>query len=424
MGLDEFVEQVALMRTDNVRERDAPPEDSTDAVSVMTVHSAKGLEFPIVCVAALHKGVETKPPVVAFSKHHGLGARWRDPAAGEEKDDLFQHAIRGERDRREKQESDRLLYVAMTRAEEHLVLSFSGTKKPANWAQVMIEKLYLDLEEPREEVLTRLSPDGREWKLRLRVADRAPELLRGLPGDGPAPAVVEWVAPPEVTEQQDANATVTAVAAFAKCPRAYYLGNYLGFEGRLRKLEDAEELSAGEFGTAVHALLSGTAVMNPDARAVAMAEVFRQSALGRRAARASRVEREFDFLMAVEGLVLRGQIDLWFEEGGETVIVDYKTDTVNAVEAHQRAQDYFMQLRLYALAVERITGRAPDRAWLHFLRPNTAIEVDLTPSLLDSPEQVVRDFQEAQDRGEFPLREGPHCKRCAFFGDLCPAGAQ
>jgi hypothetical protein len=77
--------------------------------------------------------------------------------------------------------------------------------------------------------------------------------------------------------------------------------------------------------------------------------------------------------------------------------------------------------KIYALAMERITGRAPDRAWLHFLRPNTAIEVDLTPSLLDSPEQVVRDFQEAQDQLEFPLREGDHCHRCPFFRDLCPA---
>jgi len=153
-----------------------------------------------------------------------------------------------------------------------------------------------------------------------------------------------------------------------------------------------------------------------------MAEVFKQSALGRRAARASRVEREFDFLMAVEVLVLRGQIDLWFEEGGESVIVDYKTDSVNSMEAHQRAQDYAMQLRLYALAVERMTGRPADHAWLYFLRPNTAIEVDLRLSLFDSPEQVVRDFQEAQEKLEFPLREGPHCGRCPFFKDLCPSG--
>ena len=42
--------------------------------------------------------------------------------------------------------------------------------------------------------------------------------------------------------------------------------------------------------------------------------------------------------MAVEDLVMRGQVDLWFEEGGELAIVDYKTDAVTAAEAHRRAR--------------------------------------------------------------------------------------
>jgi CRISPR/Cas system-associated exonuclease Cas4 (RecB family) len=138
--------------------------------------------------------------------------------------------------------------------------------------------------------------------------------------------------------------------------------------------------------------------------------------------RATRVEREFDFLMAVEDLVIHGQVDLWFEEGGELVIVDYKTDSVTAAEAHRRARDHALQLQLYALAVERFAGRAPDHAWLHFLRSNTVVEVDLTPSLLERPEQIVRDFEEAQSKLEFPLNEGERCRRCAFWRDLCPAG--
>jgi CRISPR/Cas system-associated exonuclease Cas4 (RecB family) len=81
-----------------------------------------------------------------------------------------------------------------------------------------------------------------------------------------------------------------------------------------------------------------------------------------------------------------------------------------------------LQLRLYALAIERFAGRAPDRAWLHFLRPNTLVEVDLEPSLLERPEQVVRDFVDAQSKMEFPLNEGERCRRCPFFRDLCPAG--
>ena len=120
--------ELALVRADNPREPDAPPEDAADAVKVMTVHSAKGLEFPVVFVAAMHKGIDNSIPVIAFSPSIGLGARWRNPAKREDKSDRFQHAIHEERKVREEAESHRLLYVAMTRAEDHLVLSFSGPR--------------------------------------------------------------------------------------------------------------------------------------------------------------------------------------------------------------------------------------------------------------------------------------------------------
>ncbi len=227
-----------------------------------------------------------------------------------------------------------------------------------------------------------------------------------------------------MTEQQDTNATVTALVEFARCPRRYFLGHYLGFDGRPRHMAEAgehEELPANELGTQVHQLLAGSAVADADAEAMRLADNFRNSSLGRRAAKATRVEREFDFLTTVEGLVIRGQVDLWFEDAEELVIVDYKTDAVNLAEAHRRAGDYGLQLRLYGMAVEQLTGRAADRAYLCFLRPNAMVEIDLAPSLIESPSDVVREFQEAQSSLRFPLNEGERCHACPFFRDLCPA---
>jgi CRISPR/Cas system-associated exonuclease Cas4 (RecB family) len=119
--------------------------------------------------------------------------------------------------------------------------------------------------------------------------------------------------------------------------------------------------------------------------------------------------------------VLRGQIDLWFDDGGKMVLVDYKTDRVGAAQAPARAEQYALQLRLYALALERLNGRPPDEAYIYFLRPNTAVPVDLRPSLFDAPEAAVREFREAQERLHFPLHEGEHCRACPHFTRLCPA---
>jgi ATP-dependent helicase/nuclease subunit A len=426
MTLDRFVEELSLIRASNPREPDAPPEDSANAVRVMTVHAAKGLEFPVVIVAALHKGIDTDTGVVAFSPRIGLGARWRNPAVRKDKNDLFQDAIREVRKVREQEESHRLLYVAMTRAEDRLILSFAG-KKPAEWSKVVAGNLQLDTETCREATLEQVALDGKLWNLRVTITDRAPQLLRAAAQDSlqDAAEAVELLDAPALAGQQDANATVTALAKFAKCPREYYLGQYLGFEGRHRAFQEEPEaesdLPADEFGMQVHALLAGATVDQPSREALRLVQVFRESPLGQRASKAKRIEREFDFLMSVEDLVIRGQVDLWFEEAGELVIVDYKTDAVTTVEAHQRARDYELQLKLYAQAVERIAGLAPDRAWLHFLRPNVAIEVDLTPSLLDKPEEIAHDFQQAQASLRFPMNLAEHCRRCQFYRDLCPA---
>jgi ATP-dependent exoDNAse (exonuclease V) beta subunit len=426
MSLDEFVEELSLVREENPREPDAPPEDSSNAVKIMTVHSAKGLEFPVVFVAAIHKGVDTGVPAVAFSRHHGLGARWRNPASGEDKDDLFQHALRQEWKRREEEESSRLLYVAMTRAENHLVLSFSATgRKPANWDKLVCERLALDSAAPQDGIVEYKTRENQPWKARIRTMLEAPPLhaaARPLPEQDH----ILQVALPVVPAQHDSNATVTGLSIFGNCPRKYYLSRYLGFDGHGRKqAEHTGEpvpVDAAEFGSQVHTLLAGNPCPDATPEARRLAEVFTKNLLGQRAARATRIAREFDFVMAMEDLVINGQVDLWFEEGGELVVVDYKTDDVTSTAAHHRARDYAMQLRLYALAVERVAGRTPDRAFLHFLRPNTVVEVDLTPTLIESPEQTVRDFLEAQSKLDFPLNEGDHCKRCAFYRDLCPAG--
>jgi CRISPR/Cas system-associated exonuclease Cas4 (RecB family) len=221
------------------------------------------------------------------------------------------------------------------------------------------------------------------------------------------------------------------VSLFAACPRKYYLSRYLRWEARDRaRLDvseefpgrDAGELGAGELGVQVHGLLAGLNIQNPDPEAVTLAERFHQSALGKAVAQADTVEREFDFLMEIEGIVLRGQIDLWFEHQGRITIVDYKTDQIRFPIDQSRLASYALQLRIYAMAIEKFTGRLPDSAWLYLLRPDQAVEIDLSPSECARACEAVAALRQAQDTLQFPLTEGTHCVRCEFYKALCPAG--
>jgi CRISPR/Cas system-associated exonuclease Cas4 (RecB family) len=150
------------------------------------------------------------------------------------------------------------------------------------------------------------------------------------------------------------------------------------------------------------------------AEAKELSSRFQSSDLGRRAEAATRIEREFDFLFETDDVIVRGQIDLWFEEGGELVIVDYKTDRDEST-----SDGYALQLRLYALALERYAGRRPDRAVLYYLRSNRIVEISLTDADLAAARDAVRELKQAQDQLQFPLKVGDQCRKCLFWGGVC-----
>ena len=426
-SLDDLIEDLERLRDSDPREQDSASEESEDVVRVMTIHSAKGLEFPVVFLPALQAGMNKGMAPALLSPRLGLGVRWRNPVTGHSVKDSLYKEIAEELGAREQAESNRLLYVAMTRAEEHLVLSCSG--KLTNWAGYLTSSWGLALEQPSEDPREQRvsAPDGSSFAVRVLCTDRPPasttQLSLGLDFEAP-----ERVAPAAVSGQYDSSASVTSIALFADCPRRYYLSRYLGWDEERRRFEpdmedeaEREPVDASEFGRHVHGLLAGSVRDGAQPEALALVARFESSELGRRLGRAAAVEREFDFLLEIEEVVLRGQIDLWFEESGEQVIVDYKTDDVAAEEAQSRARFHELQLQLYAVAVERFTGRPLDRAVLYFLRPNLAVAVDATPAALARAVGMVHRFRDAQERQEFPLQVGEHCVRCPFFQGMCPA---
>jgi ATP-dependent helicase/nuclease subunit A len=433
-GLAGLLFEIESLREAVNLESDLSDKDQGDCVQVMTAHSAKGLEFPVTIIAAMDKGTQRNAAPATFTPEFGLGLTWKDPAGKPGStglDDSWQLHNSESLKEREKREANRLLYVAMTRAEEHLILSYSrGKNKPSNWAKMVDQFFESEEQAPADEAQTRTVtlPTGEQFDVSVRVTDAVPPPLRADDLD-PANAEGALTIPrPAAGDQHDSTVNVTSLAVFADCPRKYYLERYIGWNGRFSRFDpeelpaaadandDGDEINAAGLGSLVHEILAGNSGSYPP-EAHRLASVFLESSLGQRAAAATRSAREWDFIVDIEGTLVRGSIDLWFEENGEIVIVDYKTDL------KQRPEAYAPQLALYALAMERAFGKRPSEAWLHYLRSDTAVAVPLDDAAIRRVENLLADLAQAQDALRFDLNEAEHCHTCPFHRNLCPAGS-
>lgn len=412
----------------------ADPGGTKEAVEVLTMHAAKGLEFPVVALASLQSATRGPTPGLLFSADKGIGARWLGPGSRTAVADIAYEFARNDIRDRERQENDRLLYVAMTRAEEHLILSaaFPGAPQRRHWCKPVFARLKID---PKK---------GLPAEPETRTAGGARFLLRGAAGaaaragqtgDRPASESPDLLRPLPPSAQADYSATVTSVSMFAQCPRRYFLSRVLAVEGatapgRARgparsdpEPDEGTEARDGAdpstLGTNVHLYLAGQ-LADPGREGRRLAAAFEEHELGRRAARAEPVERETGFAFAIGDRLLRGTIDLLFEEGGERILVDYKTDRVGRSAPRAADAAYSTQMQLYAAGLAK-AGRPADRAVVFYLRRSLPVDIDVGDGAVRAATRQVDRFFEAQRRGEYPVRTGRHCLWCPHFGGACPA---
>jgi ATP-dependent DNA helicase UvrD/PcrA len=370
--------------------RDADVDVDADAVSLMTIHQAKGLEFDAVFVPCLVEGRLPQP-----------SRRERFPIPP----GLVEPAVRGREDHLA--EERRLSYVALTRARARLYLS---------WA-------------PRYE-------GDRSWR-RSRFLDELLEAAEGEVRELDVPPV--GVAAPKKPARRRPRAeplalSYSALSAYRECPRQHWF--------RYQRRLPAERTAEGHLGDAVHRALRAAAQVRstggdldegtvrglveqawaeesfPDPKLEA---VYRRLAseltlryLGdpEVAAAMFHVEHlELPFETAVNGFRLRGvidRIDAPAAAGEPHVLVDYKTGA--PAPASRLRRD--LQLALYAIGARRELGLEEPRLRIDYLRDGKSITLSADQALLDEAEKLVVELGDGIAAGAFEPRPEP--RRCAL----------
>ncbi len=380
---------LALVREDLAAQREQetarPEELETDAVRVMTIHGAKGLEFRHVYLLGLARNpsrgargaVEFErlpdgPECVLF----GIpGPRW--------------HACAARRERVRAAEEVRTLYVALTRAKDRLVLSGRWPAKPHEFAPVRPTLLDLLLQDVDPEWYAAVVAAARgEGEL-----PREEELLLRLPEPGDLGELAPCAAPSEAAAPPALGAAAALARREAARARAARRGtpspsHVAAAEDDARPLRACGAPAPGrEAGSALHRALESwnfSAEPRAELERLARAEPLAAGLLARfaagalfarfLAAGAGLVARELPFVAAPEAdeasCAVAGSIDLLFRDtDGRLVVVDYKSDALaGEAELDRRAQHHAVQLASYRRTLARALPHEPEpRAELWFL---------------------------------------------------------
>ncbi len=390
-----------------------------DGVRIMTIHSAKGLEFDVVAIPHLSRGLlpATRTPLLT------LGREPEEPRVGMQLRRLGARSINLYAQRelcedaqvREAEEELRLFHVGATRARQRLLLS--GVIRPTppsreSHGKAVIERIAAAFEIDREhdsaiaiaapeprpgleatfapsEIAVRHNLASPERAAALTVVRKGAEGAREI-GAGPAPLVA-----PRAAKAARRALSYTAISAHGEGA----IERPPDSDRALRESDGEEADGAAARGIGVHALLEWSQANEWQAPTAELlrrvsrsgevggAELSEEALLGpvqawldssffsERVRNAEKSRAEVPLLIEVADTVLRGSIDLLVERDGEPpLIVDYKTDRVDTSTSAELAKRYEVQQAIYALAV----AEARD-----------AGEVELAYVFLERPEEPV-----------------------------------
>jgi ATP-dependent exoDNAse (exonuclease V) beta subunit len=444
-----FVRFVAEQEAVGARELEAvAEEEGADAVRLLTIHAAKGLEFKVVIVAdAGRDRVPPSPDEILALPDGRFGFRVADPVTAKRRGAFDYEAVKEARQEAERAERLRLYYVAMTRAKERLIVSGSvdlGSER--------------DAPTPIAWVLDRLGADEE-----LAEAGDAPvELVRGdarllvrLDRYGPEPAVEpeteeqgqlalfaaldEVAALPVAPELQPLVAlsepplhrvrrlSFTSLSLFEQCAYKYFARYGLGMSERPVEGDGSGEVSGTEIGSAVHALLEEIDLAAPvvpeleDELIRGFVTAYCESDVARRVASLEGVEKERHFTFEHDGVLVHGFIDAFHLREGRALVVDYKTNALGDASPDEIVEeDYRLQRLVYALACFR-AGAEEVEVVYHFLeRPDAPVEAVFgRPDVPELEAELSAAIARIQ-AGEFPPTPSDFaCAGCPALDLVC-----
>ncbi|MEH6628625.1 MAG: UvrD-helicase domain-containing protein [Motiliproteus sp.] len=375
-----------------LQEEDWQAEAAGDAVTLVTHHGAKGLEWPV--VIAMDLADEWRSRLWGLSvEGRKQGFLWENPLAdrslrywpsffgrqstGIAVKEKIEASDAGQLAHYESvEESKRLLYVSLTRARDILILPLTGKKQSGPW----MDSLKADWMVPKGDVLT--MPNGQSIDTAIRCLDAEGCV------DPTAPGPLYWpkLASPEnqLIERYLSPSSAPPVEA-AKIDETEAFGERLGVSGK----PDMAVL-----GTALHSVIA-TEIIARDSSVARASRILADYGMSAVLDAEAVVKQTDAFIRHIEerfnpnawhveypmhytneqGQVVRGWIDLALETDDGWVVIDHKSSPHARSEWADKALSYSGQLALYREALNGVADQPVSSCWIHFATTGGLVQV-------------------------------------------------
>ena len=420
LHLGDFIRYVKGLETQEVRESEAQVEAlEGNVVKLMTIHKAKGLEFKAVLIPDLNREGEKRTSRFLLDLEYGLAFKVFNEATRDFEETFSYRKIKEKMIRNTREESKRLLYVGMTRARDHLILSGASKEEEnskqenktgeendfdgkANWYEWIDQWSISGAGFERHAVQTSERKAGRipsplAEHQKIKTALEAGKSIPIKTPEG-VDQMIESLKPITPVHFERIDLPVSAFSVFEHDPDEYRRVYELGVlpEETDTKLEewkseeDETEISAADFGTVIHKIFehlvsipkkaderlpnlvhrfAGNLEPNTREEIFKLSNQFLKSKTFSEIKQAKARHAEIPFVFRLKGGIIQGTLDLLYQTQDDMwVILDYKTSEVDLNHLEEAAGRYRSQLMLYALACHELLKISVKRASLYFVR--------------------------------------------------------
>lgn len=465
--LFDFVNRLSTLLSSE-REGQASLDLEGNAVHIMTIHAAKGLEFPVVFIPFCSQRFRhDSPPYIDAAIGVGFKTTNEDNFDEEVEAPIFTFLKQRAHAKRIAEEK-RIFYVATTRARDMLVLSGIANPHPPSESYLgwVMRALAIDpsgvtegerkIDELRLKRLIfedgRYRPAEEKYHLSLKICIDVPiHSTIDASGDRQEGDLTlgEINVQPVQAQLSRGFYSATQLRIYFECPTKYYLRYQLGMpetgslpyefgedddpndrligelEGSLAheifQTLDSEATNELEIRERVSSRLNANPQLDKSQRLSLERQLlshvwgFVSSDFGRRVLEATQFHVEYTINMAFGEDYLTGTLDrLYHDPKDGWCIIDYKTDRFRPDQVNSRLDRYRPQLGIYALLVSKLFNQPIVRAEIVFTsHPGENLRIDFDATALRGLELSVEDALMKIRRGEFDRTE-THCQTCSY----------